>query len=235
MPSLFLCLVSSAFFLLSSATCNAFLLCVPLTDHPFPSRSSYHLYAHQEHKKGSKLSGPTVQPPRPNDNTYWVIPNGLIAGEYPGDKRGEPETREKLRRYVDLNITSFFDLTHPGEKADYEDILKDEAAKKGIQVEYRRFPIPDFGIPANNDLMTNILDEIDAAMKERNHTSYVHCRGGIGRTGTTVGCYLVRYGHSGSEALNELHRLFQSSGRSYESPSSPETNEQRRFVREWED
>ena len=63
-------------------------------------------------KAPQKLVGPTVQPPRPNDNTYWVIPNVFIAGEYPGDRSGtEDATRTKLRRYLDLGITSFFDLT----------------------------------------------------------------------------------------------------------------------------
>ena len=97
-------------------------------------------------KAPQKLVGPTVQPPRPNDNTYWVIPNVFIAGEYPGDRSGtEDATRTKLRRYLDLGITSFFDLTFPGEKNDYQAILEDEARRAGINVEYHRFSIPDFG------------------------------------------------------------------------------------------
>jgi len=181
----------------------------------------------------SKLSGPAIQPPRPHDNTYWVSEN-FLAGEYPTDARGEAETRVKLRRYIDLGIDSFLDLTHEGEKLfPYKAILKEEADEKGLKVEYKRFPIQDFGIPTKEQ-MKMILNYIDDAI-ERNKKPYVHCRGGIGRTGTTVGCFLVRHGNSGTESLEEVHRLFQSSGWCYESPSSPETGPQRTFVKEWQD
>lgn len=233
---LFACIV----LLSSSVLCDALLHRLPSTRcHPHLSSQTSILQQaiskDDEERDPIVLFGPTVQPPRPNDNTYWIIPNGFIAGEYPGDNRGEVETREKLQRYLDLNITTFIDLTRPGEKSDYESLLKEEAAKKGLLIEYRRFPITDFGIPSKKEVMKHILDEIDAAVKERNQIAYVHCRGGIGRTGTAVGCYLVRHGHSGNGALEELNRLFQSSGRSYESPLSPETNEQRQLVKEWEE
>ena len=61
----------------------------------------------------------------------------------------------------------------------------------------------------------------------------MHCAGGIGRTGTTVGCYLVRHGNDGATALQEVNRLFQNSDRSAESWSSPETRQQMNFVRDW--
>ena len=83
--------------------------------------------------------------------------------------------------------------------------------------------------------MKELLEEMNRAMKERKQIAYVHCRGGIGRTGTTVGCFLKQYGNydDGEEALQELNRLFQTSGRSMESSYSPETTDQIRFVKEW--
>eukprot|EP00957_Ditylum_brightwellii_P046034 3492745-Ditylum_brightwellii.AAC.1 len=78
--------------------------------------------------------------------------------------------------------------------------------------------------------MSCILDTIDEAIWEQNHTVYVHCREGIGRTGTAVGCFLVQWGNTGEEALEEVNHLFQNSGRSCESWSSPETMEQIDFV-----
>ena len=192
-----------------------------------------------------KLTGPLVQPTRPNENTYWVS-DKFLAGEYPGGKRtigndndddnnsSSSSSRERLRQYLNLGINSFIDLTKVGEREPYETLLLEEADRAGIEVEYKRFPIQDFGIPTRDE-MRKILDYLDGAIMERNKTTYVHCRGGIGRTGTCVGCYLVRQGNSGTEALNELHRLFQSSGRSLESPSSPETDEQMKFVKEWKD
>ena len=43
--------------------------------------------------------------------------------------------------------------------------------------------------------------------QQRGQRAYVHCWGGIGRTGTLVGCYLVRRGMAGSDAIVELARL----------------------------
>jgi protein-tyrosine phosphatase len=177
-----------------------------------------------------KLRGPDVQPPRPNDNTYWVK-DQLIAGEYPADNRGEEESRAKIREYLDLGITYFVDLTHIGEKHPYEAMLKEEAVLKNVMVSYRRIPLQDFGIPTEEE-MKSILDTIDNAIANGRKV-YVHCRAGIGRTGTTVGCFLVRNGNSGSEALDEVNRLFQFSDRSFESSCSPETKAQMQFVRDW--
>jgi len=82
--------------------------------------------------------------------------------------------------------------------------------------------------------MLEILDTIDKEVAAHRKV-YVHCRGGIGRTGTVVGCYLRRRGNSGQEALDKTNRLFQSSDRSAESWSSPETREQMDFVKNWND
>lgn len=177
------------------------------------------------------LQGPTIQPSsRPNGNTYWVVPGKLIAGEYPGND-SEQATRTKLRRYLDCGITFFLDLTQEGEKMPYESIVMDEAATRGVDVKYVRLPIQDFGIPTLAR-MEEILDAVDEA-NATGHSVYVHCRGGIGRTGTTVGCYLVRKGNTGQDALREVNRLFQNSGRSRESYRSPETDAQEAFVRGW--
>jgi protein-tyrosine phosphatase len=60
---------------------------------------------------------------------------------------------------------------------------------------------------------------------------YLHCWGGIGRTGTVVGCWLVRHGASGSAALDriaELHGATPDGAR-----RSPETEAQREAVLGW--
>jgi protein-tyrosine phosphatase len=62
---------------------------------------------------------------------------------------------------------------------------------------------------------------------------YVHCFGGIGRTGTVVGCYLVRHGADAETALAEIARRRQGTPDGYR--RSPETNEQRQFVLTWRD
>ena len=62
---------------------------------------------------------------------------------------------------------------------------------------------------------------------------YVHCYGGIGRTGTVVGCWLRRQGLPGQEALDLIERLRRDTPDGWK--PSPETSEQRRFVLDWEE
>ena len=57
--------------------------------------------------------------------------------------------------------------------------------------------------------------------------------GGIGRTGTVIGCHLVRHGYDGEQALAQLAYWWESVEKSNRSPRSPETNEQVNMVRDW--
>ena len=51
--------------------------------------------------------------------------------------------------------------------------------------------------------LVQILDDLDQALAD-GHRVYLHCFGGIGRTGTVVGCYLVRHGMTGNEVLEQI-------------------------------
>jgi protein-tyrosine phosphatase len=108
-------------------------------------------------------------------------------------------------------------------------LLQKEAAALGRSAMHRRFPIPDGGTPTQAQ-MTHILDTIDAALDD-GHTVYVHCWGGIGRTGTVVGCYMVCQGASSQEALKEIARLRQ--GTPDGDRRSPETDEQEQLILSW--
>jgi protein-tyrosine phosphatase len=81
--------------------------------------------------------------------------------------------------------------------------------------------------------MTAVLDVLDEALSQ-DHKIYLHCVGGIGRTGMAVGCYLVRHGRSGQEALDELARLYRSAGQSAFYAVSPENGRQVTFIRDWQ-
>lgn len=168
---------------------------------------------------------------QPHANCYWVAPGRFLAGEYPGAKH-EAEARQKLRRFLASGITFFLDLTEAHELHPYAELLYEEAAAVGKTVEYRRMPIRDLSVPRTREEMVAILDMIDAAIAS-GHTIYVHCWGGVGRTGTVVGCYLVRHGRSGQEALRELSQLWQGVEKSTRRPHSPETAGQVHFVCRW--
>jgi protein-tyrosine phosphatase len=78
--------------------------------------------------------------------------------------------------------------------------------------------------------MCETLDAIDEALA-RGKNVYVHCYAGVGRTGTVVGCYLVRHGMAPRDALATIARWRE--GRSTAHRRSPETDNQERFVLAW--
>ena len=169
----------------------------------------------------------------PHPNSYAVLDTGILAGEYPFAP--DPvEARRKLRAYLDAGVDYFVDLTEDGELDPYEAVVREEAHARGIAVDYVRLPIRDMDV-CDRTQMQRILDTLDAA-RDAGRTAYVHCWGGVGRTGTVVGCYLVRHGWSGEEALRNVAELFATM-----SPDkvrrhggiSPQTTAQRSFVRNW--
>jgi len=167
---------------------------------------------------------------RPIPESYWVEPGRLLAGEYPAQFDGEM-TRKRIDALIQAGFNTFIDLTKPNETITYIRTLLDEAKLYEVEVKHQRFPIGDFGLPTP-ELMNSILDTIDAEL-QAGRKIYLHCWGGIGRTGTTVGCYLVRRGKTGSEALHQLAEWWQTVPKSQFHFRSPETREQAEFIRNW--
>jgi len=165
-----------------------------------------------------------------HQKSYWVIPERFRAGEYPGAV-DEGEARVKLQHLLDMGLISFLDLTQSGEYdlVPYHELLVDEANRCNITVHYHRIPIQDFTPPAR-EKMVAILDALDSELTGGKNI-YLHCFGGKGRTGTVVGCYLVRHGMAGEEALEMIQELRKEI--SQQAENSPETVEQRRMVLEW--
>ena len=168
-------------------------------------------------------------PPHPIPESYWVTPGKLLAGEYPGSRILEEHTRARLQALLEAGASLFINLTKPGELPDYTRILGEEAARMGKTAEHRNYPIADFSTPTPEG-MKAALDAIDGAL-EAGRVVYVHCWAGIGRTGTTVGCYLVRHGMDPEEALQHIAELRR--GIPSSATPSPESRQQWDFVREW--
>jgi len=164
----------------------------------------------------------------PIPNSYWVRPGQLLAGEYPGSM-SRAEATERVQKLLLAGINSFVDLTEEGEMPAYDPLLAELSEQ---HIRYRRLPVLDHGLPESPAHMVRILDFIDSELAA-GRCIYVHCRAGIGRTGTTIGCHLVRSGLGNDEALDRLQDLWQQCGRSRRWPTIPETDEQIEFVRQW--
>jgi ADP-ribosylglycohydrolase len=168
----------------------------------------------------------------PIPNSYWVVDGLFAAGEYPG-ALSRDEATERLRQFLDAGIRVFLDLTEEGEGlTPYEAILKEESARLGVGTEWHRLPIADVSVPTVPQMR-----QVQCAIRDAMDTSkpvYVHCWGGIGRTGTTVGCFLVDSGLSGPDALHRLAELWQVVEKRWRRPHTPETPEQEQFILNWQ-
>ena len=175
---------------------------------------------------------------RPSPFSYWVVPGRFAAGEYPGAK--DPAAAAiKLEVLLRAGIDHFIDLTgldprrQPDNLTPYADVAREQARRLGLDAGWERHTIADMGVPETPARMAAILDAVDAALAG-GKTIYVHCLGGVGRTGTVVGCWLVRQGQSGDAALERVAEMFGASGlASKHHHASPETREQREYVRGW--
>src|SRR5215813_11024053 len=165
----------------------------------------------------------------PIDDSYWLVPSKLLAGEYPG-ARTKDEARRKLRSFLDAGVTFFLDLTEEDEGLEpYAPLLQEEATARERKVVHRRLPISDLDVPTT-ERMSEIQQTIATAL-ESGQTVYVHCWGGIGRTGTVLGCYLVEHEVSVAEALAEIQRRRRGTRDGWK--KSPQTPAQVDFVKRW--
>jgi hypothetical protein len=170
--------------------------------------------------------------PVPIENCYWVLRGKLLAGGYPG-AHSSREARERLGRFFEIGVSAFIDLTYPGEFGikPYEPFLLESTENGGPTSVYRRFPVGDMRVPVP-EVMSRILDAVDEAL-DASRIVYLHCYGGLGRTGTAVGCFLVRHGMSGDQALAELRELRRGTPHSF--LDSPQTPEQAEMILGWKD
>jgi len=170
----------------------------------------------------------TVHRRKPFENSYWVVPGRFLAGEYPRNKDRD-SSLVKIRDIVHGGVNCFIDLTAKQDGLEpYTDLLADFPDRK---IAYRNFPIDDVSVPDSTQDMEDILDAIDAALN-KDQTVYIHCWGGIGRTGVVVGCWLSRHGFMGFFALKKLEDLWSDCPKSAYR-KSPETREQENYIVNW--
>ena len=160
---------------------------------------------------------------KPLLQSYQVLGNEkLFAGEYPGDK-DEEVARHKIEQMYHFGIRHFIDLTEEGELRTYSHLLPADTT-------YTRFPIRDCGTPKSIEDVQNLLLHIDELNKKDGYV-YLHCWGGVGRTGVIAACYIAQKLENSdfNQVLTILRKNFSDMPKS-KYRETPETKEQKRFI-----
>lgn len=158
---------------------------------------------------------------KPIINSYQVDER-IYAGEYARDLNN-PQI--KVDDLVSFGITHFIDLTEEGELASYNEYLPENCC-------HCRFPIRDVSVPSECKGVYELMKYLDTVRSNPNNKIYIHCWGGVGRTGLIVGCYYVYRGETYKQALAHLRESFKQCPKS-ERRRTPETQEQEDFIKDF--
>ena len=173
----------------------------------------------------------------PAARSYWVLAGKFMAGALPTTPDPE-ESKVRLKPFLKAGVQCFINLMEPHERDhDGRPFLAYESLVVELAVQYRlpvpqclRFSIPDLGVPSQA-LMKEILDTIDRKLGE-NRIVFLHCWGGKGRTGTVVGCWMMRHGLARSETVLTCIKKARVTDAAVQQ-ASPETSQQIAFVQSW--
>jgi len=152
----------------------------------------------------------------------YRVADGLLAGPYPGSLDAA-EAMRRVRAFSRHGVTLFVDLTHPSDPLEPYERWLSPASRRVAH------PIVDMGTTTVPH-MSRILDDVDAAIAWGG-AAYVHCWGGLGRTGMVVGCWLMRHGLDEGDAIARIAELRRDLADGL--VPSPQTAAQRAMVAAW--
>ncbi|QEG39073.1 protein-tyrosine phosphatase family protein [Roseimaritima ulvae] len=173
----------------------------------------------------------------PMSRTYWVVDGQLLAGAYAGHSTAAAH-RERLQGLFDAGVRTIVSLMEEDETNNvgvpfvpYAEDFQQIAAAANERIDCLRFPIVDGRITTQQH-MREILDTIDRSIAD-GRPVFVHCFGGIGRTGTVVCCWLLRHGYATKKNVFETLQQLRTADRERAAWQAPENDLQRQFVLDW--
>jgi len=137
----------------------------------------------------------------------WAVP-GLLGGMQQAGLLGN--AGEDIVALKALGVTTVVNLTE-------RPLYSDELNAAGLQSVH--FPIPDMGVPEFQPTV-DLCRRISAWM-ELGRCTVLHCRAGLGRTGTIIACALVYRGEGAIKAIELIRKI---------NPGYIQTDEQFAFV-----
>lgn len=125
------------------------------------------------------------------DSFNWILPDRLAGSGLPGlmgdlDADLEWIRAAGIRHVISLTASALA-----------------EALRFDLVVHH--FPVSDMGIPVPRKAME--ICRIVLTAIERGEPVLVHCKAGLGRTGTILACCLVSLGWPAEEAVSHLRRI----------------------------
>lgn len=151
---------------------------------------------------------------------YWVSgPWRGRLGIVPRPRGGD-WLQDEVRSWRDAGLDMVASLLTSGEAVELG-LEQEKALTQEEGLEFRTFPIPDYGVPSSRADFAGFLGELHKALQSGKNVG-VHCRQGIGRSSLAVAALLVSAGEEPDEAFR---RIAKARGREV-----PDTDEQRRWV-----
>lgn len=131
-------------------------------------------------------------------NVSWIIKKKLAASSM-------PEDISVLDKWLEIGIRAVMVLIEPSEAVHLGGLSNYLKELQKRRFEFISIPIRDFTAPTL-EACKQAVEWIDEKIHE-GLPVLVHCRGGLGRTGTVIACYLVYNGMSDIEAINYVRNL----------------------------
>lgn len=163
---------------------------------------------------------------RPIYQSYYLGTCNVFGGEYPGDKQ-RSNAEAKIKQMVHFGVRHFVDLTEEGELVPYSQLLPQSCT-------YTRLPIRDVSTPKDIYEACQYVKNINEFSRRNDGYVYIHCWGGVGRTGVISACWLAENmeGLSFEKVMERLRSCFTSMPKSAYR-TIPDTRQQEEFIRKY--